>query len=187
MKKAIPVLTLADLFAPAADSKSLPTPKFEREILIAKAAAKVKVRSESPWRSTRIVMFMQQVECDCGYTHFAPATEGITVEFQHKRQPETKHYVSNHPSINNPNLAQEIEYRISYSSACHECFPRNLHTPIEPFAYKPIHKDKQERAGQALPEPQAMPTTTTKTELPAPPPFLDLSAVIASLKAQPKA
>lgn len=145
MKKAISSLSLEDLFAPA-PTGSLPKPaapsREEREALIAKAAEAAKAKRAIPlWRSTRVVLWMQQIECACGYTHFAPASEGVTVEFTHIRNPETKHYVSNHPAAMNPNLPKEIEYRVSHSHSCHECFPLPDST-IEPYVYTPSHKDK---------------------------------------------
>jgi len=126
MKKAITSLTLDDLFRPA-PSGQIPKPaaptREERELMIAAAAeaARAKLR-QSPWKSTRLVLWMNQIQCACGHTHFSPSCDGLTVEFTH-RDGVSKQYVTHHPSQANPNLPREIEYRLGSSECCHECWP----------------------------------------------------------------
>ena len=128
-------LTLEDLFRPASEGK-LPQPKApsreEREAMIAAAAeaAREKLR-QSPWSATRVVLWMNQIQCNhCGATHFSPATDGLTVEFQHKTQPATRQYISTHPSQANPNLPRATEYRLGTVACCHECWPEEFSPSI---------------------------------------------------------
>lgn len=133
MKKELKSLTLDDLFSTQADpSTGLPKPRApsreEREAMIAAAAeaARAKLR-ESPWRSTRVVLWMNQITCNhCGATHFAPAANGLTVEFTHKHQPASKQYISTHPAQANPNLERATEYRLGTVACCHECWPEEF-------------------------------------------------------------
>ena len=138
MKKELETLTLEDLFRPA-PSGQLPQPaapsREEREALIAKAAeaARQKLR-QSPWRATRVVLWMNQIICShCGATHFSPAAEGLTTEFIHKNQPTTRQYISSHPAQANPNLPRATEYKTGHSAVCHECWPESYQAATEAF------------------------------------------------------